>query len=82
MDAPAPAKGITAAPTATTTAATPFARTVLIALDGSPCSDHAFQWALNNFIRKDGKDLVVLAAVRLPQTIPGSYGSVLGNWCA
>jgi hypothetical protein len=39
-------------------------RTILIALDHSTHSDYALQWALKNFIRVDGGDLVVLTTVR------------------
>ncbi len=39
-------------------------RTILIALDHSTHSEYALQWALKNFIRVDGGDLVVLTTVR------------------
>jgi nucleotide-binding universal stress UspA family protein len=55
-----------------------FSRTVMIALDSSADSEHAFQWALKNFIRADGNDLVILATVREPVLIPGAYGMYMG----
>ncbi|KAI3630993.1 hypothetical protein MIR68_010977 [Amoeboaphelidium protococcarum] len=51
-----------------------FARTVLIALDNSIASDKAFEWAMHNFIRPQGNDLVVLTTVREPVLVPGAYG--------
>ena len=49
-------------------------RTIMIALDTSPYSEQAFQWALNNLVSKTGQDLVVLVTVREPVLVPGAYG--------
>lgn len=51
-----------------------FARTIVIALDSSPSSENAFEWACSNFIRPNDNDLIVLATVREPVLVPGAYG--------
>ncbi|PAA60947.1 hypothetical protein BOX15_Mlig026441g1 [Macrostomum lignano] len=43
-------------------------RRVLIALDGSPLSEHAFQWYLAN-VRREG-DLVIAAHILEPPSLP------------
>jgi hypothetical protein len=52
-----------------------YKRTVIIALDHSPHSEKALQWAMDNLIRLDGSDLVVLTTVREPVLVPGAYGT-------
>lgn len=64
-----------AATSATPAQAASYSRVVVIALDASPSSEFAFQWALDNFIRKDQGDLVVLTTTREPVLVPGSYGA-------
>lgn len=52
-----------------------YKRTILIALDHSNHSEKALQWAMDNLIRVDGGDLVVLCTVREPVLVPGAYGN-------
>lgn len=54
-----------------------FKRTIMVALDASESSDHAFQWALDNMINANGGDLLVLATVREPVIVPGAYGMII-----
>ncbi|CAG8464361.1 3713_t:CDS:2 [Paraglomus brasilianum] len=51
----------------------PNSRTIVIALDHSEHSHHAFNWAVKNFLRKEC-DKVVLVNVRPVPTVPGPYG--------
>ena len=55
------------------TETTPTKRTVAMAVDESESSQHAVEWALDNFFQED--DLVVLLNVRPYPTVPGPYGS-------
>uniref|UniRef100_A0A1D1XNI4 Universal stress protein A-like protein n=1 Tax=Anthurium amnicola TaxID=1678845 RepID=A0A1D1XNI4_9ARAE len=50
----------------------PNSRTIVIALDHSEHSQHAFSWAVKNFLRKEC-DKVVLVNVRPVPTVPGPY---------
>ncbi|CAG8580263.1 5171_t:CDS:2 [Acaulospora morrowiae] len=47
-------------------------RVVVLAIDQSEYSHHAFEWAVKNFLRKES-DLVVLVNVRPIPSIPGPY---------
>ncbi|CAG8544104.1 7691_t:CDS:2 [Paraglomus occultum] len=51
----------------------PDSRVIIIAIDHSTHSHHAFDWAVKNFLRKKG-DKVVLVNVRPVPTVPGPYG--------
>ncbi|CAB5370170.1 unnamed protein product [Rhizophagus irregularis] len=53
-------------------AQSPITRVVIMAIDQSPHSQQAFDWALKNFLRKES-DLVVLVNVRPIPSIPGPY---------
>ncbi|CAG8614630.1 5040_t:CDS:2, partial [Dentiscutata heterogama] len=53
----------------------PISRVVVIAIDQSEHSQNAFDWAIKNFLRKDG-DLVVLVNVRPIPTVPGQYSAL------
>jgi nucleotide-binding universal stress UspA family protein len=59
---------------ASVAASATHSRTIMIALDTSPYSEQAFEWALTNIVSKDNKDLVVLVTVREPVLVPGAYG--------
>ncbi|GBB87936.1 hypothetical protein RclHR1_14430001 [Rhizophagus clarus] len=50
----------------------PITRVVVIAIDQSSHSHQAFDWSVNNFLRKES-DLVVLVNVRPIPSIPGPY---------
>ncbi|RIB25694.1 hypothetical protein C2G38_2241248 [Gigaspora rosea] len=50
----------------------PLTRVIVIAIDQSEHSMHAFDWAIKNFLRKDS-DLVVLVNIRPIPTVPGPY---------
>jgi nucleotide-binding universal stress UspA family protein len=49
-------------------------RIIVIALDQSAYSEHAFHWALDNVLRKS--DLAVLLHVRQVPVIPGPFGAL------
>ncbi|CAG8834267.1 26389_t:CDS:2, partial [Racocetra persica] len=51
---------------------TPITRVIVIAIDQSEHSQHAFDWAVKNFLRKES-DLVVLVNVRPTPSVPGPY---------
>ncbi|CAG8691185.1 10386_t:CDS:2, partial [Dentiscutata erythropus] len=54
---------------------TPISRVIVIAIDQSEHSQHAFDWAIKNFLRKDS-DLVVLVNVRPVPMVPGPYAAI------
>ena len=49
-------------------------RIVAIAVDSSPHSQHALEWAINNVL-KPASDLVILMNTRPVAVVPGPYGS-------
>lgn len=48
-------------------------RTILVAVDGSDHSKYAFKWSLDNIIRANGEDWVVLATIKGGDNKGSSY---------